>query len=118
MRPPLHVCSLQPRSFFLSAALLAGLVTFLALAPTGRGQEKDAPGAPTPGALTVVDPSGQQRGFCPLRHTDVRADIAGLLARVTVTRSPGMMLATDCVKMFGRSWSSSPATWPALRAAS
>jgi Ca-activated chloride channel family protein len=61
-------------------------LTFFALAPAGRGQEKDATEAQTPGALTVVDPSGKQRGVCPLKHTDVHADIAGFVARITVTQ--------------------------------
>jgi Ca-activated chloride channel family protein len=71
----------------LSAALLvAGLVTLLALAPDGRGKTKDKPQTPTPGALQIVDSSGKPKTFCPLNHTDVRADIAGFLARVTVTQ--------------------------------
>lgn len=87
MRPPLYVCSLQPRRFFLSAALLvAGLVTLLALAPDGSSQTKDKPETPTPGALQIVDSSGKPKAFCPLNRTDVRADIAGFLARVTVTQ--------------------------------
>src|SRR5947209_9502008 len=88
MRPPLHVCSVPPGRFCASAAclLFALFVTLLAPAPAGRAQNKDAPGAQTPGALAVVDPSGKQHGSCPLRHTDVHADIAGFLARVTVTQ--------------------------------
>lgn len=88
MRPPLYVCPFSPRRFFLSAACLLpfAFLTLLALAPASRGQNNAAPQAPTPGALTVVDPSGKQRGFCPLRHTDVHADIAGFLARVNVTQ--------------------------------
>jgi Ca-activated chloride channel family protein len=71
----------------LSAALLAaGLSTLLALAPAGRGETKDNPQTPTPGALQIVDSSGKPKAFCPLNHTDVRADIAGFLARVTVTQ--------------------------------
>ncbi|MDQ3918928.1 MAG: VIT and VWA domain-containing protein [Acidobacteriota bacterium] len=85
-RPRLR--SIQPGGFFLSAACLlpVAFLALFALAPAGRGQEKDAAGTQTPGALAAVDPSGKQRGFCPLRHTDVRADIAGFLARVNVTQ--------------------------------
>lgn len=36
------------------------------------------------GALRVVDKEGRPRGQCPLEHTDVKAEISGLLARVTV----------------------------------
>jgi Ca-activated chloride channel homolog len=88
MRPPLYVCPIPPRRLVAPAAclLLALFVTLLAPAPAGRAQNNDTPGAQTPGALTVIDPSGKQHGLCPLRHTDVRADIAGFLARVTVTQ--------------------------------
>ena len=34
------------------------------------------------------------------------------------TVAPGIRLASVCVKMLGRSWSRSAATWPAARAAS
>jgi Ca-activated chloride channel homolog len=88
MRSRPRSLSTQPGRFFLSAACLlpAVFLTLFALAPAGRGQDKDATGAQTPGALAAVDPSGKPRGFCPLRHTDVRADIAGFLARVNVTQ--------------------------------
>lgn len=39
-----------------------------------------------PGSLTSVDEKGQARGACPLKHTDVKAEITGFLARVTVTQ--------------------------------
>jgi Ca-activated chloride channel homolog len=88
MRSPLRSRSVQPGRFFLRAACLLPLtlLTFFTLAPAGRGQNNDAAGAQTPGALTVVDPSGKQRGVCPLKHTDVHADIAGFVARVNVTQ--------------------------------
>src|ERR1700682_678017 len=40
----------------------------------------------TPGALQVVDPNGKPRGSCPLKHTDVKAEISGFLSRVVVTQ--------------------------------
>ena len=42
--------------------------------------------AETQGALQVVDPNGKIQGFCPLKHTDVKAEISGFLSRVTVTQ--------------------------------
>ncbi|MBW3622754.1 MAG: VIT and VWA domain-containing protein [Armatimonadetes bacterium] len=39
---------------------------------------------PTPGQLTIMNPQGQPAGVCPLKHTDVNADVAGYVARVTV----------------------------------
>lgn len=40
----------------------------------------------TSGALTVVDSSGNAKATCPLKHTDVNAEISGFLSRVTVTQ--------------------------------
>src|SRR2546423_3102978 len=40
----------------------------------------------TQGALQAVDPQGRSRGVCPLKHTDVKAEISGFLSRVTVTQ--------------------------------
>jgi len=40
----------------------------------------------TQGALQVVGPNGKAEGFCPLKHTAVKAEISGFLARVTVTQ--------------------------------
>src|ERR1041385_6830908 len=40
----------------------------------------------SPGQLTIVGRKGEAVGLCPLKHTDVTADIAGYVARVTVTQ--------------------------------
>jgi len=40
----------------------------------------------TPGKLTILDKEGKPAGLCPLKHTDVKADIVGYVARVTVTQ--------------------------------
>ncbi len=40
----------------------------------------------TQGALQVVDSSGQPKAVCPLKHTSVKAQISGFLARATVTQ--------------------------------
>jgi Ca-activated chloride channel family protein len=48
-----------------------------------------AAGAPykvTHGALLVRGPEGQPAAECPLKHTDVKAEITGFLARVNVTQ--------------------------------
>ena len=79
----------SPRKRFLASSallLLFALAALAAFAPPGSAQSKEASGEPTPGSLQVLDPSGRQRGFCPLKHTDVRADVAGFLARVNVTQ--------------------------------
>src|SRR5256714_413666 len=40
----------------------------------------------TQGSLQAVDPQGNSRGSCPLKHTDVKAEISGFISRVTVTQ--------------------------------
>ncbi|MGD0014261.1 MAG: VIT and VWA domain-containing protein [Bryobacteraceae bacterium] len=40
----------------------------------------------TAGSLVSLDSQGKPRGLCPLKHTDVKAEISGFLARVTVTQ--------------------------------
>lgn len=40
----------------------------------------------TQGVLQVVDPSGKAKAVCPLKHTDVKAQISGFLSRVVVTQ--------------------------------
>lgn len=40
----------------------------------------------TQGALQVVNEKGELKGTCPLKHTDVKAEISGFLARVNVTQ--------------------------------
>ncbi len=73
-RPPL----------LLSLAVPAVLLFVLAL---GRPEPMSAaPATPTPGSLEIRGPDGKLAGTCPLKHTDVRAGIAGFLARVTVTQ--------------------------------
>jgi Ca-activated chloride channel family protein len=78
------------QKFFLRIALLmvvslAGVLAFtyfnhsdVALA----AQQEDA----TPGSLQALDAKGQPRGLCPLKHTDVKAEISGFLSRVRVTQ--------------------------------
>lgn len=45
-----------------------------------------ADGKVTQGTLVSLDDHGQPAYECPLEHTDVKADISGFLARVTVTQ--------------------------------
>src|SRR5438045_5950780 len=37
-----------------------------------------------PGQLAILGKDGKAAGLCPLKHTDVTADISGYVARVTV----------------------------------
>jgi Ca-activated chloride channel family protein len=40
----------------------------------------------TPGSLQALDAKGLPKGLCPLKHTDVKAEISGFLSRVEVTQ--------------------------------
>src|SRR6266567_2666158 len=46
----------------------------------------NAQASDTPGSLQVLDPNGKPKGLCPLKHTDVKAQISGFLSRVVVTQ--------------------------------
>src|SRR5215210_2431522 len=73
-----------PKSFLLLALSLIALVVFLALRSsetTVLAQTGDAPGS-----LTVVDLAGKPKATCPLKHTDVKAEISGFISRVVVTQ--------------------------------
>jgi Ca-activated chloride channel family protein len=78
------------KTFSVSAATLAGaLFTILQATPPGSRIAQSSgrvPGAVTEGTLLAVDKQGQPGVECPLKHTDVKADITGFLARVTVTQ--------------------------------
>jgi len=78
------------RSLLSFVALsLVSLASFLALsAPQESSPQTNAADAATQGALHVVDAKGQPKNLvCPLKHTDVKAEISGFLARVTVTQN-------------------------------
>lgn len=45
-----------------------------------------AQGGYSAGALTAVDSSGKAKAMCPLKHTDVKAEISGFISRVVVTQ--------------------------------
>src|SRR2546430_6598329 len=69
----------------LLTASLAGLLAYASLNYSNaalRAPQEEA----TQGALQVLDAKGQPRGLCPLKHTDVKAEISGFLSRVRVTQ--------------------------------
>jgi len=61
--------------YFIVTVAASGLVWAGAPAPTTA-----------PGSLISLDREGRPSGLCPLKHTEVRAEIAGFLAGVTVTQ--------------------------------
>jgi len=72
-----------PRSYLL--IIIAGLL-LIPIAIEMSQVEASAQSGDTAGALTVVDSSGKAKSLCPLKHTDVKAEISGFLSRVNVTQ--------------------------------
>ncbi len=72
----------------LSVASYVALVTSLASETDKNGTNDSAKGASagSTGALQVVHPEKGIVGECPLKHTDVKAEVSGFLARVVVTQ--------------------------------
>src|SRR5215207_6024581 len=75
-----------PRRAASRAPLASLLFILLAVVCAPRAAAQDAPRGVTPGSLNAFSPRGRARGLCPLKHTDVRASVAGFIARVTVTQ--------------------------------
>jgi Ca-activated chloride channel family protein len=65
--------------------MFAVLMTATALASPPRSPKPSA-GMPQQGELEVVNRDGQVTSLCPLKHTDVKAEISGFISRVTVTQ--------------------------------
>ncbi|HYE15519.1 MAG TPA: VIT domain-containing protein, partial [Pyrinomonadaceae bacterium] len=89
MRSRLSPLSVSARKFLIVitlAAATAALVTLTAGAQEPGEKAAPPPEPSTPGSLQAVGPDGKPRGLCPLKRTDVRADVAGFLARVVVTQ--------------------------------
>lgn len=76
----------------LSLALLLLILVFASLALFNyRGWNTvhasfDKPNALTQGTLLAVDSNGKPAGQCPLKHTEVKAEVSGFISRVTVTQ--------------------------------
>ncbi|MGA9770704.1 MAG: VIT and VWA domain-containing protein [Blastocatellia bacterium] len=72
----------------LSVICIAGFITLAKVTRTGgTGFTASASGSITQGALQVLDPEkGTIAAECPLKHTDVKAEISGFLSRVVVTQ--------------------------------
>ncbi len=77
---------LKVPSFLATAAVLAAVCSLFSPPPAaGQRTRRSAVDSNTPpGTLMSILPDGQVGGLCPLIHTDVKADISGPLARVTV----------------------------------
>ena len=62
------------RTLLTAALMLVALPTVFA--QTGE----------TSGSLAALDATGKAKGLCPLKHTDVKAEISGFISRVVVTQ--------------------------------
>lgn len=70
------------RKLFLCMALVCSLLVFGSFLTTQEAQMQEA--SETQGALQAVGKDGKEIGLCPLKHTDVKAQVSGFLARVNV----------------------------------
>lgn len=73
-------------AFALFAATSVASWYVLAGTATPVAEAHNGPGA---GELRILAPDGTPAGFCPLEHTDVRAEISGFISRVTLTQRFG-----------------------------
>src|SRR6266487_1015239 len=72
-----------PRLF----AVTISAATILAFAAQRSSQVTvAAPKGEVAGSLVVLDHQGKAKASCPLKHTDVKAEISGFLSRVVVTQ--------------------------------
>jgi Ca-activated chloride channel homolog len=64
---------------FLSRLFLTLALSILATTTVAQTGE-------TSGSLAALDRAGRAKGACPLKHTDVKAEISGFISRVVVTQ--------------------------------
>jgi Ca-activated chloride channel family protein len=64
----------------IAIAMLLALAAWRAVETPAHAASDSA----TQGSLQAIDASGKPAGFCPLKHTDVKAEISGFLSRVVV----------------------------------
>jgi hypothetical protein len=72
---------------FLTIICITGYITIAKVSKhKGIGLVASASTTRTAGTLQVVDPEKGAGPACPLKHTDVKAEISGFLSRVVVTQ--------------------------------
>jgi Ca-activated chloride channel homolog len=77
------------QKFFLKLLILTVVVTVALMGLNGlkgSGSVVSAQNTATQGSLQVVDPTGKPKAVCPLKHTDVKAQVSGFLSRVTINQ--------------------------------
>ena len=65
----------------LAVLVVPVIVVFYASGTTVSAQTSESPGS-----LLVTDVTGKAKSFCPLKHTEVKAEISGFISRVVVTQ--------------------------------
>jgi Ca-activated chloride channel homolog len=70
----------------LFVLILTGLSFVFLASSTSLTQNVAAQEQETAGALQVLDSSGKPKARCPLKHTDVKAEVSGFISRVVVTQ--------------------------------
>jgi Ca-activated chloride channel family protein len=76
------ICTL----FFAIGTFLLCYFILAKFPSSGDGLVQAATDKVTQGALQIIDKDGRTNNQCPLKHTDVKAEVSGSLARVTVTQ--------------------------------
>ncbi len=81
---------MRAKFFFKSISVAASIVAAILLTTYPNhffaGGNVTAQEKITQGTLQVLDPGGTPKAVCPLKHTEVKAEISGFLSRVTVTQ--------------------------------
>lgn len=77
---------MQRRFFLVVAFVVAASITSLYFVEAKKKQTQQEKQKITQGALNAVTSDGKPLGACPLKHTDVKAQISGFLVRVNVTQ--------------------------------
>ena len=74
------------KRYSLPSSTLVVFVCLLFVGLTSRENSVMAQESTTEGSLLAVDATGKPAGQCPLKHTQVKTEISGFLARVTLTQ--------------------------------
>src|SRR5256886_5851595 len=77
------------QKFFLKFSTLIAVLIVTLIGLDGlksSGSIASAQNTVTQGSLQVVDPNGNPKAVCPLKHTDVKAQISGFLSRLTINQ--------------------------------
>ena len=75
-----------PKSLLFTCISLLSLIASDSLSSSGSIASAQDANKITQGTLQVLDPGGTPKAVCPLKHTEVKAQISGFLSRVTVTQ--------------------------------